>query len=617
MSENNRKLATILATDCVNFSKFMEEGEEKTLRNLNNCREIIDTKISEYGGKIFSTAGDSVVAEFPSPVQCVKAAIDFQNELHKRNEHSITELKLEWRVGIHVDDVIVEENNIMGSGVNIAARIESQCKPGNILVSKIVKDQTDKRIDNQIIADGTRSLKNISDEFEVFKVEGLMINEDDFFNEENDKDKNKVKTDDDNKNEEFIQINKSKKFKIAILPFDNLSKDEDSEFLVEGIFRDLSIEFSRMQEFEVMSHQACLDYKKNNLDALGFAKKNKIDFLVGGNVRSAGKRIRVSVDLTDALDGSSVFADRMDRVIEDIFDLQDEIVAKMSRLLLGNIEIGSLQRIKRKPTENINSYEWLVKGNYHHVRTGKDNNLKAIEYFDKAINLDNNNARAHALKICTIGSGLGKGWYKDDTKMFDEGMENLKKGLEADENDFEVHRISSAINQSMKNLKKAEEHAKRAFQINPNDPKVLNNYGKVLVKTGRQKEGLEKLLKAYSVDPIPQGSVTSCERYESLVLGYFLDNDFENCVKYGEKIEEDNMKPTFWLMACLSQSELTDISSIKDNPFFNKYKIKFKDSNWQDVINSIHLDKEDEKNNILNKFASKIFPQIKIVEKIA
>ena len=613
-----RKLATILATDCVNFSKHMEEAEEKTLRNLNECRKIIDEKISNYGGKIFSTAGDSVVAEFASPVQCVKAAIDFQNELYLRNERSITELKLEWRVGIHVDDVIVEENNIMGSGVNVAARLESQCKAGSILVSKIVKDQTDKRIDSEIKSDGTRELKNISKDFEVFKVEGLLIDEDEFFNEDEVVNKSNEL---DNKNQvEDVKekiIPSSDKIKIAILPFENLSKTEDSEFLSEGIFRDLSIEFSRMKEFNVMSHQACLDFKQSEDNALTFAKKNKIDFLIGGNIRASGNRIRLSVDLTDALDGSSVYADRMDRTIEDVFDLEDEIVSTLSKKLLGNIEIGSLQRIKRKPTENINSYEWLIKGNYHHVRRGKDNNLKAIEYFDKAINLDNSNARAHALKVCTIGSGLGQGWYEDDKKMWDVGMKNIKLGLEADPHDFEVLRISCAISQLNDNLKEAEEHAKKAFQINPNDPKVLNQYGRVLAKTGRQKEGIEKLLLALEINEIPAGSTTPCERYEALVLGYFMDNDNENCVSYAEKIEEENMNPATWLMGIYCQSQLTDIANIKDNDLYKKFESKFKDIQWSDKIAGIHLNKDDEKIEQLNSFSNKIFPQLKIVEQSA
>ena len=223
---SERKLATILATDCVNFSKHMEENEELTLTNLNECRKIIDEVIAKFGGKIFSTAGDSVVAEFPSPVQCVKAAIEFQDKLYERNEHSLTKLQLNWRVGIHVDDVIVENNNIMGSGVNIAARLESQSEPGKILVSKIVKDQVDKRIDYSIEADGTRKLKNISDEFEVFKVKGLKIDEDDFFSEEVNEETNE---DENNKQDDNVIISRnSSQPKIAILTFKNVSKNDDS-----------------------------------------------------------------------------------------------------------------------------------------------------------------------------------------------------------------------------------------------------------------------------------------------------------------------------------------------------------------------------------------------------
>jgi len=241
---SDRKLATILATDCVNFSKHMEENEEKTLRNLNECRKIIDAKIIEFGGRIFKTEGDSVVCEFASPVNCLKAAMEFQNEIYKRNDHSITELKLEWRVGIHVDDVIVEGDNIMGSGVNVSARLESECEPGGILISTIVKDQVNKRLDAKIENDGTRNLKNISENFEVYKISNLLIHEDDFLKEEE-------KPINESAKEPIAQtkINKAKKIKLAILPFENLSKDEDSEFLVEGVFRDLIQEFSRMQEF--------------------------------------------------------------------------------------------------------------------------------------------------------------------------------------------------------------------------------------------------------------------------------------------------------------------------------------------------------------------------------
>ena len=610
MKDTERKLATILATDCVNFSKYMEDSEEKTLRNLNECRKIIDNKITEYGGKIFSTAGDSVVAEFASPVQCVKAAIEFQNEIYKRNDHSITELKLDWRVGIHVDDVIVENDNIMGSGVNISARLESECEPGGILLSTIVKDQVNKRIDAKIEIDGTRKLKNISDDFEVYKISNLLIHEDDFLKEEVEQ-----KNDIDQKPIAKYKINKAKKIKLAILPFENLSKDEESEFLVEGIFRDLIQEFSRMQEFEILSHQTSMDFKKSDEDALGFAKKHFVDYLIGGNIRSAGKRIRASVDLTDASDGSNLWGEKYDRVIEDIFDLQDEIVMKMSRQLLGNIEISSLQRIKRKPSENLNSYEWLIKGTYHHVRSGKDNNLKAIEALDKAIQTDETNARAHALKACTIGGGYGKGYYEDPDKMMDMGLEHVKKSLEADENDFEVLRISSAIAHSNKDFNKSIEHAKKGHSINPNDPRILDRYGTCLVKLDNVDEGLKHLHKALELDPIPQGAATSCSRYDALTIGYFCKEDFEKCISWGEKIQY--LGASTWLMILFSISKNEDISKVKDHPIYQKYENDFKEINWEKTVNNIHFRPEDEKHNNLLEFSNKMFPNIKIVEKSA
>ena len=170
MAKVNRKLATILATDCVDFSKHMESQEELTLSNLTSCREIIDPVIEEHGGRIFHTAGDSVIAEFGSPVECVNAAMEFQDLLAARNEAISDGLKLQWRVGIHVDDVIIEGDNIYGSGVNIAARLEGQCEPGRVLLSKIVQDQVKKRVSFAVNSAGTRSLKNISDEFEVFYI---------------------------------------------------------------------------------------------------------------------------------------------------------------------------------------------------------------------------------------------------------------------------------------------------------------------------------------------------------------------------------------------------------------------------------------------------------------
>jgi len=593
-----RKLATILATDCVNFSKHMEESEELTLSNLNECRKIIDEIIDNYGGKIFSTAGDSVVAEFASPVQCVKAAVEFQNKLYERNEHSLTKLPLIWRVGIHVDDVIVENNNIMGSGVNIAARLESQSEPGKILISSIVKSQVEKRIDYSIEADGTRKLKNISDEFEVFKIKGLLVDDDDFFTEEkieeNSENQKKVEV------EDTIKIQKSTKPKIAILTFKNVSKNDDSEFLVEAITGDLIIEFSRLKEFDVVSKKTCDDFDKSNEDAVTFSKKNNIDFLVGGNIRSAGNRLRVAVDLTNAKDGSIIWGDRYDRVLEDIFDIQDEIVQKISKELLGNIEITNLQNIKRKPTENLSSYENLVIGRYHWLRqsVSKDHNSKALEHFDKAIELDEGNARAHALKACSIGGGLGKQYYDDNDKMMKSLFHHMERSLEHDENDYEVRRLYSAISLIQKKYVESEDHGKVAYSMNPNDARVLACYGEILVRNKKFDLGLELLHKVLDVDPIPAGQKTSDNRYRDLVLGYFCKNEFDKCIEISKNIKE--LEPRSWIFLMYSFKEIEGFDNLKEKEEFKNKFDEYSKLDWENTIKGFHLPDESMNKNLEN-----------------
>ena len=363
MSTVKRKLATILATDCVGFSMHMEEQEEKTLASLKACRDIIDPIIEQFSGRIFHTAGDSVIAEFQSPVECANAAIEFQNAILARNKKIEVDPKLLWRVGIHLDDIIIEGDNVYGNGVNIAARLEGQCPVSEILISDIVRQQINKKIDEKIYPLGKVELKNISEAFEVFSILGDGLN----------------------KFKEKSQKSINKKLKFAILPFTNTGNDEDSGFLVDGICEDLITEFSMMREFEILSRQTSLNFKDEKKDIKEFSKEFNLDFIVNGSIRASGKRVRINIELSDARDDSIIWSNKYDRVLDDIFDLQDEIVRKISITLLGEIEISSLQRSKRKPTENISSYEYLLRGKEKHHQFTKEANGEALEYFDKAI----------------------------------------------------------------------------------------------------------------------------------------------------------------------------------------------------------------------------------------
>ena len=575
MSQVKRKLATILATDCVSFSKHMEEQEEKTLDSLKACRDIIDPLIAKYSGRIFHTAGDSVIAEFDSPVGSANAAIEFQNAIKDRNKNEEVNPKLSWRVGIHLDDIIIEGDNIYGNGVNIAARLESQSPVGEILISDVVNQQINKKIEQKIHSLGKIELKNISSDFEVFSILGDG--------------KNKISK------KTSPSVNKKPKF--AILPFINTSKDEDSGFLVDGIVEDLITEFSMMREFEILSRQTSVNFKDENQDIKEFSKKFDLDFLVTGGIRASGKRVRINIELSDANDESIIWSNKYDRVLEDIFDLQDEIVRKISIALLGEIEISSLQRSKRKPTQNISSYEYLLRGKENHHKFTKEANQEALQNFDKAIEADAGNAQAYAWKVCTLGQAMFRGFSERKMEeMFAEAKQNIDKALELNENDFECHRMLSAVYLSNHDYLLAEDHGRKAFNMVPNDPRVLSGYGEVLVRVGKVDKGLELLNKAFELDPIPQGQSTSDNRIKDLILGYFLAEDYNKVVELSFDIRIMDTRSLSLIL--YSRSKLNQ--DIKASNEYKSLTSEFKDTDWEQTVDRFHIQDENTKNTLLN-----------------
>ena len=579
MSTVKRKLTTILATDCVGFSMHMEEQEEKTLASLKACRDIIDPIIEQFSGRIFHTAGDSVIAEFQSPVECANAAIEFQNAILARNKKIEVDPKLLWRVGIHLDDIIIEGDNVYGNGVNIAARLEGQCPVSEILISDIIRQQINKKIDEKIYPLGKVELKNISEAFEVFSILGDGLN----------------------KFKEKSQKSINKKLKFAILPFTNTGNDEDSGFLVDGICEDLITEFSMMREFEILSRQTSINFKDEKKDIKEFSKEFNLDFIVNGSIRASGKRVRINIELSDARDDSIIWSNKYDRVLDDIFDLQDEIVRKISITLLGEIEISSLQRSKRKPTENISSYEYLLRGKEKHHQFTKEANGEALEYFDKAIQADPNNAQAYAWKVCTLGQAMFRGFSDKETEiLFAEAKRNIDKSLECNENDFECHRMLSAVYLSNHDYILAEDHGKKSFNMVPNDPRVLSGYGEVLVRIGKVDEGLELLNKAFDLDPVPQGQSTSDNRIKDLILGHFFADNFNKVIELSFELRVMDSRSLALIL--YSRSMLDQDISTSDNYEF--LKREFKDINWDQTVDRFHIPNKDLNDKLISYMKS-------------
>ena len=547
MSEQKprRKLAAILAADVVGFSKKMGENEDRTLRNLKACRTLTDESIEAHHGRVFGSAGDSVIAEFASPVDAIVAAVEFQRNLRDRNLKITPEDQMEFRVGLNLGDVIVEGDNLYGDGVNVAARLEPLAEPGGICVSGKFHDEVRRKLDLGFVSKGAQEMKNIEEPVHTFNV--LMGHETEEVSQISSSAPSAAPT--------VRQPSANEKPRLIVLPFNNLSNVEDNDFLVDGIVEDLITEFSRINSIEVISRNTAFSLKGKEIENTKIAAEFGIDFIATGSIRSSGNRIRISVDLTDPATGSSIWSERYDGTMDDVFEVQDEIVRKVIVALVGKLEMAGLERAKRKPTENLTSYEYLLRGRDFHHKFSKEGVLSAIEMLDKSIEADPNNAQAYAWRACSLGQGLGRGYLEGDQETHFQKLQSLiQKALELDENDLECNRILCELNKLFEDFEQSEFYGKKAYDMNSNDPRVVCAYGELLVLTNRADEGTDLLIKAYELDPVGMGASNADKRLGDVMFGAYVKGDFQQCLEYDKKIGKK--QPIAWITKIASLESL-------------------------------------------------------------
>ena len=547
MSEQKprRKLAAILAADVVGFSKKMGENEDRTLKNLKACRTLTDESIEAHHGRVFGSAGDSLIAEFASPVDAIVAAVEFQRNLRDRNLKITPEDQMEFRVGLNLGDVIVEGDNLYGDGVNVAARLEPLAEPGGICVSGKFHDEVRRKLDLGFVSKGAQEMKNIEEPVHTFNV--LMGHETEEVSQISSSAPSAAPT--------VRQPSANEKPRLIVLPFNNLSNVEDNDFLVDGIVEDLITEFSRINSIEVISRNTAFSLKGKEIENTKIAAEFGIDFIATGSIRSSGNRIRISVDLTDPATGSSIWSERYDGTMDDVFEVQDEIVRKVIVALVGKLEMAGLERAKRKPTENLTSYEYLLRGRDFHHKFSKEGVLSAIEMLDKSIEADPNNAQAYAWRACSLGQGLGRGYLEGDQETHFQKLQSLiQKALELDENDLECNRILCELNKLFEDFEQSEFYGKKAYDMNSNDPRVVCAYGELLVLTNRADEGTDLLIKAYELDPVGMGASNADKRLGDVMFGAYVKGDFQQCLEYDKKIGKK--QPIAWITKIASLESL-------------------------------------------------------------
>ena len=528
-----RRLAAILAADMVGYSRLMEADETGTLARLKTHRlELIDPALAKNKGRLIKTAGDSMLVEFASVADAVACAVEIQRRMARRNADVAAARQIQFRIGINLGDVISEDGDIFGDGVNVAARLQELAEPGGIFVSGAIRDQVGDRLGVAFDDLGEQSVKNLARPIRVFRVR---------------LDENVTAPSPAPGETARTTVGAiTDKPSIAVLPFVNMSGDPEQEFFADGLTEDIITALSRFRDLFVISRNSAFVHKGKAVKVQEVAREFGVQYVVEGSVRKVGNRVRITVQLIDGESDRHVWAERYDRELEDIFAIQDEVTAAIVATLPGRVEAATHDRAKRKPTDNMAAYECLLAGKVLHHRSAPQDNAEAQRVLERAITLDPKYAHAHAWKACVLGQAWVYGWCEDRDATFRRIGEELQIALALDDNDSDVHRILAAVNLVRGDHDRAMHHQERALSLNPNNDLIVVQQGEFLTWLGLPEDGIEWIKKAMRLNPYHP------ERYWShLGRAYFAAHRYAEAVEAFARISRpDHTHHAFLAAAC-------------------------------------------------------------------
>ncbi len=483
-----QRLAAVLAADMVGYSRLMEADEQGTIARLRTHRiELIDPSIAKNRGRIIKTTGDGMLVEFHSVADAVHCAVEIQTRMRRRNADVPKDQRIQFRIGVNLGDIIFDEGDIFGDGVNVAARLEQIADVGEIYVSGAVHDQVAERTDVKFEELGEKILKNLSRPVRVYQV---MLD----YQEEPSVATPSVSTKD-NQSADVVKPS------IAVLPFDNLSGDPEQEFFVDGLTEDILTELSRRHELFVISRNSTFVYKGQAVNVRDVAAELGAKYLVEGSVRKAGNRLRVTAQLIDAEADTHIWAERYDRTLDDIFAIQDELTSAIVATLPGRIEASQQNLLARRKPSNLAAYECVLAAKVLHHKSTLQDNAEAQKLIARAVAMDPGYAHAHAWRGCIYGQAWGYGWCDDPVATLDLAQQEVQTAAALDDNDADVHRLLAAVYILRNDLDRAHHHQDRALELNPNYDLVVVQMGEMMNWQGKPQEGIEWIEKAMRLNP--------------------------------------------------------------------------------------------------------------------
>jgi TolB-like protein/class 3 adenylate cyclase len=519
----DRRLSAVLAADVAGYSRLVGADEEGTIGQLKAHRAaLFDAKLAEHHGRLVKTTGDGLLAEFASVVDAVRCAVDVQRGMAARNADVAPDRRIEFRIGVHVGDIIVEDNDIFGEGVNVAARLEGLAAPGGICVSARVQEDVEGRLDVGFADEGEQQLKNIT---RPVRVRRLLL---------------------DGAEAKAMPVAAAKsaelpfpdRLSIAVLPFQNMSADSDQDYFADGMVEDIITGLSHYRHMYVIARNSTFTYKGRAVDVRQVGRELGVRFVLEGSVRKAGSRIRITGQLIDAATAAHIWAEHFEGGIEDIFDLQDQVAAKVVGAIEPEMRRAETARARRRPTDNPDAHLCLMRGLASLDKWNKAGIDEAMRLAHQAIELDPAYSAPYGLALSCYIMRKANRWVADVAQDRAEAARLTAQAVEVGRDDAISLSLSGfAIAYVLDDLDAGAILIDRALAITPNFAMVLGHSGYVRVWLGEPQLAIDHLQRAMRLSPVDP---LFFMMQAALAMAHFIAGRDDEAFAWAEKAAQRN-----------------------------------------------------------------------------